>query len=192
MVALKLKDEDDKPLSPDSYKKNDLVTYNEARKSTTPQPYIAAVVTFENETTFILGDGRNTSNPTSRRRRSTSSDYYNGPLEPATSYSIFQRIFINEEVIACNSIIKFKFPLLCLHEIKVNAKNPSSLFHQRVSFTPPTGALHHQQQVRKRHQRQQGEVNILSEQSTEIYHAFYVSVLVLCIEQSQQEQETGR
>ena len=130
MVALKLKDEDDKPLSPDSYKKNDLVTYDEARKSTTPQPYIAAVVTSNNETMFMLGDGRNTSNPTSRRRRSTSGDYYNGPLEPGTSYSIFQRIFINEEVTACISMIKFKFPLLCLHEIKVNAKNPSSIFHQ--------------------------------------------------------------
>ncbi|CAB4044008.1 sidekick-2-like [Paramuricea clavata] len=46
---------------------------------------------------FTLGDGRNTNNPTSRRRRSTSSDYYNGPLEPGTIYSIFQRIFINNK-----------------------------------------------------------------------------------------------
>ena len=97
MVALKIQDGKE-PSSPDSHKNNDLVTYNEARKSTTPQPYIAAVVTSKNENMFILGDRRNTSNPTSRRRRSTSSDYYNGPLEPDTSYSIFQRIFINEEV----------------------------------------------------------------------------------------------
>ena len=179
MVALKLKDEDDKPLSPDSYKKNDLVTYDETRKSTTPQPYIAAVVTSNNETMFMLGDGRNTSNPRSRRRRSTSSDYYNGPLEPATSYSIFQRIFINEEVTACISIIKFKFPLWSLHEIKVNAKNPSSIFHQRASFTPPTGALHLQQQVRQRHQRQQGKVYY--QNSRRKYITFFMLVFWCCV-----------
>ena len=129
IVVLKLKDEDDKPSSPDSYDSDHLVKYNEARKSTTPQPYIAAVVTSKNKTTFMLGDGGNTSNPTSRRRRSTSSDYYNGPLEPGTKYRIFYRIFINEEVTAYISIIKFKFLLWCLHEIKVNAKNPSSIFY---------------------------------------------------------------
>ncbi len=99
MVALKLKDGKE-PASSDSYETNELVTYAEARKSTNPKPYIAAVVTSSSvdENMFILGDSKNTSDPTSRRRRSTSSDYYNGPLEPGTSYSIFQRIFINKEV----------------------------------------------------------------------------------------------
>ena len=96
-MALKLEDGKE-PSSSGSYENNELVTYEEARKSSNPQPYIAAVVTSKNENMFILGDGRNTSNPTSRRRRSTLSDYYNGPLEPGTSYSIFQRIFINEKV----------------------------------------------------------------------------------------------
>ena len=99
MVALKRKDGKE-PTSSDSYENSELVTYAEARKSTNPKPYIAAVVTSSgvDENMFILGDGRNTSNPTSRRRRSTSNDYYNGPLEPGTSYSIFQRIFINDKV----------------------------------------------------------------------------------------------
>jgi hypothetical protein len=97
-VALKLKDGKKPTSPPDSYENNELVTYNEARESNNPKPYIAAVITSKNENMFILGDGRNTSNPTSRRRRSASSDYYNGPLESGTSYSIFQRIFINEEV----------------------------------------------------------------------------------------------
>ena len=100
VVAFKL--EGKKPSSPDSYE--NLMTYAEAQKSTTPQPYIAAVVTSKNENMFILGDGRNTSKPTSRRRRSTSSDYYNGPLKPATSYSIFQRIFINEVQKTVNTV----------------------------------------------------------------------------------------
>ena len=97
-MALKLKDGKEPTSSPDSYENIALVTYAEAKKSSNPKPYIAAVITSKNENMFILGDGRNTSNPTSRRRRSTSSDYYNGPLEPGTSYSIFQRIIIDKEV----------------------------------------------------------------------------------------------
>ena len=99
MVALKLKD-DETPSSPDSYENNELVTYEEARKSTNQKPYITAVITPSSfdDNMFILGDGRNTSSPTTRRRRATTTDYYNGPLEPGTSYRIFQRIFVNVKV----------------------------------------------------------------------------------------------
>ncbi|CAB4046032.1 Hypothetical predicted protein, partial [Paramuricea clavata] len=100
VVALKLKDGKE-PTSSDSYENNELVTYAEARKSTNPKPYIAAVVASSevDGNMFILGDSRNTSDPTSRRRRSTSSDYYyNGPLEPGSSYSIFQRIVLSDKV----------------------------------------------------------------------------------------------
>ena len=96
-MALELKDGQESQ-SPASYENNELVTYAEAEQSTDPKPYIAAILTSKDENMFILGDGRNTSNPRSRRRRSTLSDYYNGPLEPGTSYSIFQRIFINNKV----------------------------------------------------------------------------------------------
>jgi hypothetical protein len=96
-VALQLENGKEPTSSPDSYENNELVTY-EARESKNPKPYIAAVITSKNENMFILGDGRNTSNPTSRRRRSTSSDYYNGPLDHNATYSIFQRIFIDEKV----------------------------------------------------------------------------------------------
>ena len=108
MVALKLQDGKE-PSLPDSYDNDDLVTYDVARKLSNPKPYIAAVVTSKNKNIFILGDGRNTSDPTSRRRRSTSRDYYNGPLEPGTSYKIFQRILINKEVTACTNIVKYLF-----------------------------------------------------------------------------------
>ena len=97
-MALKLKDAGKQGRSPPSYENNEFVTYADANKSADPKPYIAAVLTSKDGKMFILGDGRNTSNPTSRRRRSISSDYYNGPLEPGTSYSIFQRIFINNKV----------------------------------------------------------------------------------------------
>ena len=105
-MALKLEDKKE-PLSSGSYENNELVTYDEARKSSDPEPYTAAVVTSSgaNEITFILGDGRNTSDPTTRRRRSTVGDYYNGPLEPGTSYSIFQRIILNSKVLCALFII---------------------------------------------------------------------------------------
>ncbi|CAB3978864.1 Receptor-type tyrosine- phosphatase delta [Paramuricea clavata] len=99
MVALKLKDGKE-PTSSGSYENSEFVTYAEARKSTNSKPYIAAVVTSSgvDGKMFVLGDGRNTSDPTSRRRRSTSSNYYNGPLEPGSSYSIFQRIVLSDKV----------------------------------------------------------------------------------------------
>ena len=89
---------DETPLSPDSYGNNELVTYCEAKKSTNPKPYIAARVTSRDDNSFILGDGKNTSNPTARRQRATKTNYYNDPLEPGTSYSIFQRIFVDDKV----------------------------------------------------------------------------------------------
>ena len=97
---MKLKD-DETPSSPDSYENNELVTYDKAKKSTKQNPYIAAIITSKDEDMFILGDGKNTSNPT-LRLRATATDYYNGPLEPGSSYSIFQRIFINEKVTLYN------------------------------------------------------------------------------------------
>jgi hypothetical protein len=96
-VALELKN-GQKRQSPASYGNNEFVTYAEAEQSRDPKPYIAAILTSKDGNTFVLGNGTNTSTPTSRRRRSTSSDYYNGPVKPGTSYSIFQRIFISVKV----------------------------------------------------------------------------------------------
>ncbi|XP_028416861.1 uncharacterized protein LOC114541076 [Dendronephthya gigantea] len=98
VVGLKVEDSNELRIT-GSYDNNELVTYGEARKSSDPKPYIAAIFTSGgvNEDVFILGDGKNTSDSTSRRRRSTASDYYNGPLEPGTRYSIFQRIILNDQ-----------------------------------------------------------------------------------------------
>ena len=66
------------------------------KSETNPKPYVAAVFTSSAVVgdDFVLGDGRITDDPTSR----TTSDYFNGPLEPGTSYRIFQRVVINKEV----------------------------------------------------------------------------------------------
>ncbi|XP_028402632.1 uncharacterized protein LOC114525467 [Dendronephthya gigantea] len=97
VVALKLRKSNDKLPSPSSYDNNDLVTYKEAKTSVEPKPYIAAIITSRDENMFILGDGGNTSSQTTRRRRSTTNYYYNGPLESGASYSIFQRIFLDDK-----------------------------------------------------------------------------------------------
>ena len=119
-MAVKLEDGKE-PLSSGSYENHELVTYDEARKSPNPQPYIAAVVTPSglDEITFILGDGRNTSDPTTRRRRSTAGKYYNGALEPGTSYSIFQRIILNLKVLSLLDNTLLLTWLIALEEISM-------------------------------------------------------------------------
>ena len=83
-------------LSPENYKDLDLKTYDWTENRTNPKPYVAAVFTYSSvdREIFVLGDGRMTDDPTSR----TTSDYFNGPLEPGTSYRIFQRVIINKKV----------------------------------------------------------------------------------------------
>ena len=99
MVALKLEDSKDLS-SPDNYQVNELVTYAEARNLTNQKPYIAAVIESSgvDGNIFVLGDHRNTNYPTRRNGRSTSSSYFNGPLESGTNYCIFLRIIFNDEV----------------------------------------------------------------------------------------------
>jgi hypothetical protein len=99
VVVLKLKDNTGR-LSPDNYKIDDLLTYTEAKNLTNQKPYIAAVITASgvDKNAFVLGDGRNTNDPTRYKHRSTSIGYFNGPLKPGTRYSIFLRIIINDKV----------------------------------------------------------------------------------------------
>ena len=119
-MALKLEDGKE-PSSSGSYENHELVTYDEARKLSNPQPYIAAVVTSSgvDEVILILGDGGNTSYSTTRRRRSTVGDYYNGPLQPGTSYSIFQRIILHSKVLYLLAIILVFALLTFLEQISM-------------------------------------------------------------------------
>ena len=90
MVALKIINS--KQLnSTDSYSNEELITYSEARRSPKPQPYIASVLYASGLkiNKFVLGDAKFTSNSASR-------EFYNGPLEAGTCYSIFQQVFFDE------------------------------------------------------------------------------------------------
>ena len=101
VVAIERKNSDTelKLPSSSSYDNNELVTYAEAKESTDPKPYIAIVITTRDKDMFILGDGRNTSSQTTRRRGSKRNYYFNGPLESGASYIIFQRIFLDDMVL---------------------------------------------------------------------------------------------
>ena len=96
VIAIKLSDGKAPNSSPDSYRESDLVTYAEAKSSSQPKPYIASVLTMSTEDEFKLGDGSSSRLPTRRRRRSSPCGYYNGPLDPGTSYSVFQRVYIEK------------------------------------------------------------------------------------------------
>ena len=96
VIALKLSDGELPSSSPDSYRESDLVTHDEAKSSSPPKPYAAAVLTMSTENEFKLGDGSSSRLPTRRRRRSSSDTYRNGPLDPGTSYSVFQRVYIEK------------------------------------------------------------------------------------------------
>ena len=93
---MKLLDDNTPSQSPDSFQGSDLVNYADAKTSPEPKPYIAAVFATTNDLEFQLGDGKSFSIPSARGRRSTTNNYYNGPLEPDTSYSVFQRVYINQ------------------------------------------------------------------------------------------------
>ena len=91
---------------PDYYKGGDLYTYDEARKKKpTLVPYIAAefnAMDFDDYEIFTVGDSRRSSrakSKTSRRRRKMvtgTSEFFNGPLEGGTLYTVFLRAYVKE------------------------------------------------------------------------------------------------
>ena len=95
-MAVKVKGGKD-PLSPQEYKMSNFVTYAQMSTSNEMKPYIAAVMLEDSgmdDKEFVLGDGRNTSQPRMRNSRSTSTIFFNGPLEPGASYRIFQKVIV--------------------------------------------------------------------------------------------------
>ena len=94
------------PYDPDSYKTEDLYTYDEARRMKPKLvPYIAfqfSASDFDRFKRFTVGDGKGSFDTElksflRRRRRSNGgSVYYNGPLEEQTLYTVFQRAYVNK------------------------------------------------------------------------------------------------
>ena len=104
---------------PDYYKREDLYTYDEARKKKpTLVPYIAAefnATDFDDYEIFTVGDSRRSSrakNKTSRRRRNEVNrafEFFNGPLEGGTFYTVFLRAYVKE--------VRFRQQLFSLFKI---------------------------------------------------------------------------
>ena len=101
------------------YKREDLYTYDEARKKKpTLVPYIAAefnAMDFDDYEIFTVGDSRRSSrakNKTSRRRRNEVNrafEFFNGPLEGGTFYTVFLRAYVKE--------VRFRQQLFSLFKI---------------------------------------------------------------------------
>ncbi|KAL9967588.1 hypothetical protein ACROYT_G025850 [Oculina patagonica] len=115
-LATDNKDQPVRASDPDSYREEDLYTYEKARKMK-PQlvPYIAAefrASDFHDYENFVVGDGQRTSKVSndilSRRRRRDDSniEFYNGPLEENTFYAVFQRAYVNKDVYTSSSWIE--------------------------------------------------------------------------------------
>ena len=104
---------------PDYYKREHLYTYDEARKKKpTLVPYIAAefnAMDFDDYEIFTVGDSRRSSrakNKTSRRRRNEVNrafEFFNGPLEGGTFYTVFLRAYVKE--------VRFRQQLFSLFKI---------------------------------------------------------------------------
>lgn len=106
-LATDNKDQPVRAREPDTYKEEDLYTYEQARERK-PQlvPYIAAeflASDFDSYQSFVVGNGERTSKVSSsifsrrRRRRDDSTvEFYNGPLEENTFYAVFQRAYVSK------------------------------------------------------------------------------------------------
>ena len=78
------------PEDPSSYKQRDILTYDEAMTSKSPQPYITAEINAsaftEDLTLFIVGRP-------DQELNDRSETYRNGPLSPSSYYAVFLRAF---------------------------------------------------------------------------------------------------
>lgn len=87
---------------PDHYKPDKLRTYEEARAAKPKlEPYVAAqfpASKFHKYSAFIVGNGGTTRASAKRQRRDVGNEtlYYNGPLEPSTYYTVFQRAYVTK------------------------------------------------------------------------------------------------
>eukprot|EP00794_Sanderia_malayensis_P007927 gene7927-8782_t len=83
---------------PSTYKKENLGPYD-ASKYQPGTPYIAAEFSSSAfSSAFTVGDGKDYSRSQRRRRNTAGNTYSNVALKPGTSYSVFQRAFVSEDV----------------------------------------------------------------------------------------------
>lgn len=90
---------------PDNYKDSNITVYSISQTKQFTLPYVTAELGrnyFETVDTFVIGDGQQTNRSTMRKRRNVSNGskttFFNGPLDPGSSYIMFYRAYHTEAV----------------------------------------------------------------------------------------------
>ncbi|XP_022800122.1 protein sidekick-1-like [Stylophora pistillata] len=94
--------------SPDSFTPKDLMTYEEAHKSSAPAAYVTfqfRAHDFDAFREFVVGDGANSNSETRKRRSINEDDFHNKPLQPNTKYKVFLRAFIDKTVYISSNFV---------------------------------------------------------------------------------------
>ncbi|XP_066015596.1 protein sidekick-1-like isoform X3 [Pocillopora verrucosa] len=93
---------------PGRFTTQDMMTYEEAHKSTVPAAYVAFQFggnDFDNNRDFVVGDGAESSSKERSKRSSGDQFYYNKPLQPNTNYKVFLRAFYSETVYVSSNFV---------------------------------------------------------------------------------------
>lgn len=90
---------------PDQYSESNITTYSVSKQANFVIPYVTAELSgsyFTKFRDFVIGNGNRTSRTGNRRRRNSPATnvtiFYNGPLDPGSSYAIFFRAFHSDIV----------------------------------------------------------------------------------------------
>ena len=90
---------------PDRYPDSNITVYSVSKQHHLALPYVTAELGkayIESSETFVIGDGKKTNRSVVRKRRSTSipisTTFFNGPLEPGSSYILFFRAYHTDNV----------------------------------------------------------------------------------------------
>lgn len=84
---------------PGRFTSQDMMTYEEAHKSSVPAGYVAFQFkgnSFDKNQEFAIGDGTQSSGKERSKRSSGDQYYYNKPLQLNTNYRVFLRAFVSE------------------------------------------------------------------------------------------------
>ncbi|XP_022810049.1 hemicentin-1-like isoform X2 [Stylophora pistillata] len=93
---------------PGRFTTQDMMTYEEAHKSSVPAAYVAFQfngISFDKNQEFVIGDGAQSSGKERSKRSSGDQYYYNKPLQLNTNYRVFLRAFVSETVYVSSNFV---------------------------------------------------------------------------------------
>ncbi|PFX22499.1 Receptor-type tyrosine-protein phosphatase F [Stylophora pistillata] len=93
---------------PGRFTTQDMMTYEEAHKSSVPAAYVAFQFegnSFDKNQEFVIGDGAQSNGKERSKRSSGDQYYYNKPLQLNTNYRVFLRAFVSETVYVSSNFV---------------------------------------------------------------------------------------